>query len=89
MRQENLPAIGNSMEQIIMSVGKCECCGRYMAAIQEGHLTPGELATFTLKMVGSNKQYEFQDQALGERWYRRLDNGRLLIRMRRKTSTQN
>lgn len=71
-----------------MRVGRCEC-GKYMAVLQGGHLRPEELAEFTLKMIGNHRQYEFQDQALGERWYRRLDGGKLAIRMRRKSSTQN
>ena len=57
-----------------LQVGRCECCGRYMARCIGGYLTTEEMLAIGLKSIG-NGLYEFTDQEQGEKWYKFLKRG--------------
>jgi len=58
-----------------LRVGRCECCGCYMAQCIDGYLTAEEILALGLKQIG-NGQYEFIDQENGEEWYNYLGQGK-------------
>ena len=54
-----------------LQVGRCECCGCYMARCIGGYLTAEEMLAIGLKSIGDGL-YEFIDQEQGEKWYKSL-----------------